>query len=392
MAAQFTICSPSKTFGLLQVPYEIRAIIYAYALTEPILWDRAHSPYCHYQPRDTSTLDIPPFFLVGDECDQYDDYGHHKDHDENPNRDLNMPSGNLPRPSLCPCARRKGLGLLLLSRQVYKEASPLFWERSTFCFLDVNTFSASVLHFLRPSIVERIRSVSIMYAQHFASGMISDIEDDDYEPAVWGLWNAVARCKNLLKLELPPSCLLDLSDNFVAGSLPQRLDTVSLTYVEQIADQRGRSIFSWEGNVFDCEGQRISKASATFVRCFRQASLRKLLSEELVHECVRELTTNFIIHVRNVTMRELLGMDPHSTEPQQFKITPGLNRESNKRAIKLPTGEETRVTIYGLPLSKRVHLLRVKQAQQNVKLVKQKQNTTRVILGQKGPRGTRKGG
>ena len=116
--ARHILCIRSKVpikRRFLQLPRELRDVIYRYALIEPRKWDKRHQPDCfYYDP--TAERETPPFRVIA-KC-------------------LQRPFQDIPKETLqChqTCVRRKALGLISVNKQIRDEASPIFWSNTTFC-------------------------------------------------------------------------------------------------------------------------------------------------------------------------------------------------------------------------------------------------------------------
>ncbi|KAJ5097773.1 hypothetical protein N7456_008494 [Penicillium angulare] len=61
----------------------------------------------------------------------------------------------------CDCTRRANLDLLLVNRQIYQEASYIFWTENWFAF-EHPAFLAGLLHALRPGVRALLRKISLI--------------------------------------------------------------------------------------------------------------------------------------------------------------------------------------------------------------------------------------
>lgn len=129
----------SAASRLLQLPRELRDTIYRYVLIEPRLWERRHKPSCSkYNP--PITYEYLPFAtpdFVKDEEDP-DGWGWFATHS---------------------CAKRLGVSLLGVNKQIHDEASPIFWDNNAFCYETPRVFTDGVEP---PSLLPKIQKLSFM--------------------------------------------------------------------------------------------------------------------------------------------------------------------------------------------------------------------------------------
>jgi hypothetical protein len=87
---------------LLELPLELRLLVYRAALVTPPTYRKRHLAACKYAKFDTVTPESPPVFTYRNQRQRY-------------------------TPGLgCKCSRRSGLNVLLASRQVNNEAGSVF--------------------------------------------------------------------------------------------------------------------------------------------------------------------------------------------------------------------------------------------------------------------------
>lgn len=103
----------SAASRLLQLPRELRDVIYSYTVVEPGYWERRNKPSCkEYNP--SILLEWPPFEVSDfEESKDESGWGWRGTHG---------------------CAKRRGLGLLSVNKQIHQEASPIFWDNNTVCY------------------------------------------------------------------------------------------------------------------------------------------------------------------------------------------------------------------------------------------------------------------
>lgn len=175
--------SNHNTSRLLQLPPELRDIIYWYALVEPSKWNKRHSLKCQFRNLDAPG-ETPPFamsYTSGSRSHKTTEaYMYCYTH----------------------CLRRQGLGLLRTCKQLYEEASPFLWNENTFCFDDPNVFIDTVKS-MPAEIKPGIRKLSLMYGPHMTKEV--DI-----------VMRSLGKLSGLTHLEIPidyPICNAPVSRN-----------------------------------------------------------------------------------------------------------------------------------------------------------------------------------
>lgn len=132
---------------LLDLPRELRDLIYWYALVEPSKWNKRHAVGCTY-------LDLygagerPPYRISQGDNDPL----------------WAGPGGDIEsvRARACHhlCVKRKALALLRVNQQVREEAEPQFWHNNVFCFDSAENF-VTIFQDLPKYVLWKIRKLSL---------------------------------------------------------------------------------------------------------------------------------------------------------------------------------------------------------------------------------------
>lgn len=148
-----------------------------------------------------------------------------------------------PREEICRCDQRKGLGLLLTSRQVHAEAAPLFWSKNTFSFLSGHEAITALNHLVQPKYRDLITSITVLSAERRGTPLnVRFAGDPDQEcgPVPWNsFWQTMSRCRNLKVIEVPTVALETSPDGFhqLATEKPAlRTHLVDLTPFHRLVD------------------------------------------------------------------------------------------------------------------------------------------------------------
>lgn len=304
--------------GFLSVPREIRDLIYAFTLVQPIKWSRRHRATCEHCPRTCNLFERPLFTYA-----------------EQP----------------CACVRRTGLSLLLANRQIHAEAAPIFWARNTHCFALATEFTRDVGQVLRPEYRLLLRHVSVMsivWANNPPYGSMCGWTRDQTVL----FWRTMRECKGLERLDVHPfygwwhveqaSCLGRL-----AAALP-----------------RLRS-FNWEKLTFfnvgkDSKGQWLDYPRLQNLYCLsrKEVDFGSFTTGKAVRDTIRDFETNFLVHVRHAIEKDLLGhpiVPPHSlngaARSRDYRLRDGLDDLNPDQTLRLRDRTTTTVQFFGLPLS-----------------------------------------
>ncbi|KAL2870583.1 uncharacterized protein BJX67DRAFT_344137 [Aspergillus lucknowensis] len=96
----------------------------------------------------------------------------------------------------CLCARRQNLGVLLINRRIYAEASPVFWAENCFAFETAHLL-ADFLAAIGPEKCARIRSISLFAPRDNGLDTLNLVK----------CWPLLRQCTALQELDLEASVL-----------------------------------------------------------------------------------------------------------------------------------------------------------------------------------------
>ncbi|CAK7270049.1 hypothetical protein SEPCBS119000_003890 [Sporothrix epigloea] len=171
---------PAPAKGFFRLPRELRQRVYEFSLIEPPKWEKLHKPDCFLTAQDLHSCERPPF--------------------------INQTIIDTPLPG-CQCARRQCLNVLLVNRQVHREAAPVLWSRNVFCFTRVADFALETGKKLRPEHRLMLRHlVVLLYGcdslpgqslRRFPKVMIDK------------LWETILLCSGLRTLEMSHNVFAD---------------------------------------------------------------------------------------------------------------------------------------------------------------------------------------
>lgn len=179
--------------SLLNLPREIRDLIYHFTLVEPPRWTKHHNALCRYAVVDTATCERPPFVMYNTTWGR---------------RDSTCRLRDTTFRVECPCARRAGINLLLANRAVHHEAAPIFWSGNVFHFWTGFEFLRDVREHLRDEYKALIHHVVIMHHTMHPFPDPGPFDNVD-QCAVWEL---LLTCSGLRTLEVPDDMCNAASD------------------------------------------------------------------------------------------------------------------------------------------------------------------------------------
>lgn len=328
--------TPTK-IGVHHLPREVGLLIYEFALTEPPRWDKRHNIECQFKPENTEDPEEPPFVQT-----QVALHGKRW-----------IPRSTSP----CSCAKRGGLSLLLTCREISEAATPIFWSKNTFCFLDAVDF-LGVARGLRSTSLERIRHISIMnpdpsgHPQHINWKPASQ-KDFNY---MRKFWEALTWCKGLEQLEMPVPYIewseqVDTSKylNQLAEALPA-LSTLQLNFLLPLSQYD--NVHDYPLPMDDYDDHRVTYAGFSHHIALQQHGQ---WLPETVRELHRDLQSNFRVHVDTAIKTKFCGVDISNLATYRwfYKLSPSLHESSTTRRITLPSGASTLIQFYGLPVTER---------------------------------------
>lgn len=161
-------------------------------------------------------------------------------------------------------------------------------------------------------------------------------------------WDAVLQCTRLESLEIPLS--------YIKG---RGMGRIMRELVEKVVGLRDLELtrlvpYCWKDTVcgYPFPSSNFMSFPAVYVRCSRRILLQDHADEEAIASTCREIESNFYVHVDSVVKMQYLGAEEHRMEAWRdtIKLAPGLGSRDNTRTIKLPTGETSLITFYGLPV------------------------------------------
>ena len=167
----------------LELPSELRIDIYERALIEPRKWDKRHHRTCSYY-NPAATCEIPPFRF---------DYGRNDPYWKNEDVLVEMVQCHKT------CLRRKAVTLLRTNKQIYDEASPIFWSNNTFCFEANGLVFQETFRHMPKWVKIKVQNLAFM-----------DLDFPDYSAATFasGIQSILLSMWNLRDLEIPYNLLM----------------------------------------------------------------------------------------------------------------------------------------------------------------------------------------
>ncbi|KAK1637646.1 hypothetical protein BDP81DRAFT_405694 [Colletotrichum phormii] len=318
------IRSQKGLFSLCQLPIDIRDLIYEFALVEPKRRDIEHTPDCSGYSKSFKYLE-PPAFLLKDIVIS-----------EEPHRLFwDLDGFYWPREPLCRCDQRKGLGLLLASKQVHAEAAPIFWSKNTFSFLSGYEVITALNHLLRPKYRDLVSSISVLRMWSGAMGLI--LADDVKVPKPEGN-RGPYRCVGNITLWVSSTCDREAS----AEDKPRRPHSIS-----QVDGHAGMHQPLWRTH----KGEIIYAETSSKLKTVQE--LRSSDEEPCLDfwkKAARE-RKNLLCRTREAIAQTCLRNfdEPHSYRWHLRRIIDS----KEKRFVRLDLGEGrfSSVKFYGLPAS-----------------------------------------
>ncbi|CAH0058283.1 unnamed protein product [Clonostachys solani] len=348
-------------FTLQNLPHEIQALIYRFAVVEPPRWAKRHSLKCDLTPSRANVLEPPPFVFTEVQ--------------------INHRATKMSTTTRCSCAKRKGLSLLLVSKLINEIASPIFWSQNTLCFLDAVEFIVAVKHNLRSEYREMIQSLSIISPDH--SGAPIHVSFAGERPKhMDDFWKTIKNCPSLRKLEvayayIQPSRKVPTHEHLdeIPEMLPN-LPAISLSFLVPI-NRRGLH-FDYPPPYYHDEWSH----QVLYVKCSRPLSLLREnpWEEDELNNLYRNFHFNFRVYVSTASKVKFCGADIERLDNYSgsWQIPKTLNAESNVRRLQLPTGETTVVKVYGLPLSAKARNTRLGYAKAEARKRERRPDGSRV--------------
>ncbi|WYZ43426.1 hypothetical protein EsH8_VI_001125 [Colletotrichum jinshuiense] len=343
----------------LNLPLELRNLIYHYALVSPPKHSLGHRPDCHFRQNHTRTSIEPLASYV-----------------------LSLNVAIVPSqmvryyetPVECSCAKRAALNLLLACRQVHREAAPIFWSRNVFVFDHPDEFTNCVGERLRADHRPLLRSVYIASADPWDTvtrgGFVVRDKALDSTLRWTQFWGVLHQCSGLRALAVRPEVVRMYASEMASleDRLP-KLRRLELTWVGRYRDRSTRGMRAWVSFRTCAEMQR----NTVFARASRAVAFRGPgkadFSAAGCKEVYRDFTTNFCVHVDSAIRDRFFERDEDGNRDlvdlhAAKTAAAGLDDSRRMHALRLPTGETARVTFMGLPQSQktRVGLLKARLA------------------------------
>ncbi|KAK2812728.1 hypothetical protein FQN50_001056 [Emmonsiellopsis sp. PD_5] len=294
----------------LQLPPELRRLIYAYVLIEPDRLAKRHSPFCsHYPGRSSTAPEAPPFLT--------DRYYYSK----------------------CKCLRRQGMNLLLANRQIHAEASPVFWSKNSFDFAVESKVPAGTQSWHQH--LQRA-SMSALALGCTGANLLIRYQSGVGRSLMTKQWDVFFKCPNLRTLELCPTFLYKMYNEYT--QLPAHcphLKHITLAYLMHVEVCKDEGLF-------------------IFVKVTDPLPLR-LENEEAYHVAITSFITNLCIHARVALTEHVLLPPPDPTEPGIFGLPGHLTDQTTHISLSLRDGTRRRFPIYGLPNSPATRTRHAKQ-------------------------------
>ncbi|PGH09710.1 hypothetical protein GX51_00390 [Blastomyces parvus] len=204
---------------LLGLPRELRDIIYTLTLVEPRKWARRHNAFCPFGQRNSDLPETPPFVTS----------------------------------TLCSCARRRCLGLLLANRQISTEATPIFWQENIFTFDTAKIFVANVGDGMTDKNRNLIRHVVIAEPRDAPT-----VQDQPCAPIVHEAWKYLRACQNLRTLKTDWFMIVSSGNILNMRSTHQFLQRFTLCQLSRFVNVSDRRDGARKGILFAEINQELS--------------------------------------------------------------------------------------------------------------------------------------
>ncbi|KAK1990751.1 hypothetical protein LX36DRAFT_716557 [Colletotrichum falcatum] len=353
---------PASSKRLLGLPLELRNTIYRHALVVPPKHSRTHDDDCHFRHNHTATSIEPAASLV-----------------------LEVAVDPIPlnfifsrdRPSQCRCARRPSLNLLLACRQVYREASPVFWSANTFVFDHSDDFTICVGARLRPACRPLLRHVYVASPDRLdhrlrtTRNLISAhavLPPGESIPRWLQFWGVLKQCRGLRTLAVRPEVVRRHAADMAALRrwLPA-LERLELTCVGKYKD-RGAPWVPYGRGFRVCAPIH---RETVFVRAAQEVDLgaEGFGSAEWCRELYRDFTTNFCVYLDRIVRTRFLGCDDDGggsgsgsdddddgIELHTGRVLAGLDDTRRTWEVELPTGKTARLDFLAVPQSRETRM------------------------------------
>ncbi|KAL0934460.1 ribosomal protein L32 [Colletotrichum truncatum] len=334
--------SSAKT--LLGLPRELRNQIYNAVLVTPPKYSLSHKSECHFRHNHTRTSIEPAAYMVLDS-----------------NVEISGPRLNSwIEPVQCQCAKRPGLNLLLASRQIHREAAPLFWQKNEFVFITPDEFTNCVGSRLRQEYRALLRNVNIasLEAWNMDVKTTRNVLTDEYMPPTprWHqFWGVMKQCKGMRRLAVRPEVLRKCTNDVARlRTLLPELRKLEMTFIGKYKDRTAAYARDYVNIRSSPEVQR----HIMFVRAAQEVDLEAFKpTAQACKELYRNFTTNFCVHVDRVVKERFLGCwDMENVDLHGGSVLASLNDSCPEYDVELPTGQTVKICFEGVPQSKETRI------------------------------------
>lgn len=330
----FTLKYEPCNSPLLRPPQELRDIVYQYTLVEPRKWDKRHSKTCAFHNTDMPAE--TPYRISEPACSHFSNAG-----SPVPICNIHQCEDSCSRETCKQtCLRRSGLVLLRANKQIYREASPIFWHNLVLCF-DVEILVA-VINSLPSSAIDKIRKVSIMIPQTVDSEYIAS-----YHKAFWerwphrGLLETLNEMENLVDLELPAEYFETFSYQWTSFKSLRYLRCITSETITYKSDRKSIVLDVALTKRFDvplCRHLRLPEFDFCATYCVTSASFFCLTAAEGVR-------LDNIAAASGIRWDDEIQKKLQCRQPSQNMQTPYM------LPLRLHDHEEGEVKVWGLPIN-----------------------------------------
>ncbi|KLJ10400.1 hypothetical protein EMPG_14213 [Blastomyces silverae] len=282
---------------LLRLSRELRDIIYTFTLIEPRKWARRHNAFCPFSQRNGDLPETAPFVTYS---------------------------------TLCRCARRRAVGLLLANRQINTEASPIFWRENIFTFDTAETFVANVGHGMADKDRNLIRHVIITEPLRGIT-----IQHQPCVSIVHEAWKHLRACRNLRTLKVDCSMIVSSAYILNLPSTHNFLESFTLCQLSRFAKVSNRRHGSMKGVL-------VAEIS-------QELSLELRQQEEVVAAARTEFGR---LTARAINSLEFTSIVPVGWFPRYYIVSASLDQATCDHRFAYANGAEMVIPIYGLRNSK----------------------------------------
>jgi hypothetical protein len=326
MAGQFTLnLKPPESISLLDLPWEVRESIYIHALVSPVRWDRNHDALCKWATRDSVSHPTPPFDVYYQkQCENRTD---------------------LAKVFQCSCAKRLGLGLLRLNKQIHMEAAPIFWSRNTHCFYDWEDFADLVGARLREEYRLLIQRISVM-----------PVNAQNEYGYLHPFWDTIYKCTGLRALEFPAAYCSSQPDRLVRlRDEMKNLQAARFIQLRMIDLRKTEVTWAIPKRELPLDPDVESKTQKFYYRTIYPIPLKPSTTEENYRKMLRDkYMGRFLTDAYYAVLMLILDQpypSPYHNRLANPALLPELNDRNHFHEINA-SESNTVVKMFGLPLSR----------------------------------------